>query len=99
MRKAPVPCGRKVVDVAGDGINNDGFGPDSAYRAFDFKEITVNGLVISGADETPVRYYRSHVIKGPGAFVEVAASYDDYAEAMKRKLLREIFGSGYASLR
>ena len=35
----------------------------------------------------------------PGAFVEVAASYDDYAEAMKRKLLREIFGSGYASLR
>ncbi|WP_209001114.1 DUF1194 domain-containing protein [Stappia sp. BW2] len=99
MRKAPVSCGRKVVDVAGDGINNEGFGPGSAYRAFDFKEITVNGLVISGADETPVRYYRTQVIKGPGAFVEVAASYDDYAQAMKRKLLREIFGSGYASLR
>lgn len=99
MRKAPAPCVRKVIDVAGDGINNDGFGPESAYRAFDFQDVTVNGLVISGADEAPVRYYRTHVIKGPGAFVEVAASYDDYAEAMKRKLLREIFGSGYASLR
>lgn len=99
MQKAPVPCVRKVIDVAGDGINNEGFGPESAYRAFDFQDITVNGLVISGDDETPVRYYRSQVIKGPGAFVEVAANYDDYAEAMKRKLLREIFGSGYASLR
>jgi hypothetical protein len=99
MQKAPQPCARKVIDVAGDGINNDGFSPASAYRAFDFDGITVNGLVISGEEDPPVRYYRTNVIRGPGAFVEVAASYDDYAEAMKRKLLREIFGSGYASLR
>ena len=99
MRNAPADCARKVVDVAGDGINNDGFGPESAYRAFDFSEITVNGLVISGPNDIPVQYYHSHVIRGPGAFVEVAASYDDYAEAMKRKLLREISGSGYAVLR
>jgi Ca-activated chloride channel family protein len=37
------------------------------------------------------------VIRGPGAFVEVAGTYDDYAEAMKRKLIREIIGSGLAS--
>nr|WP_282449260.1 DUF1194 domain-containing protein [Roseibium sp. CAU 1639] len=99
LRKAPVPCARKVVDVAGDGINNDGFGPASAYKAFDFDGVTVNGLVISGPDDPPLHYYRANVIRGPGAFVETARTYDDYAGAMKRKLLREIFGSGYASLR
>jgi len=99
LQKAPQACARKVVDVAGDGINNDGFGPQSAYKAFDFSGVTVNGLVISGPDAPPVRYYSSNVIRGPGAFIELAASYDDYAQAMKRKLLREIFGNGYAARR
>lgn len=97
MKQAPAHCRRKVIDVAGDGINNDGFGPDSAYKAFDFNGITVNGLVIAGPDSVPVDYYYAEVIRGPGAFVEVAGTYDDYAEAMKRKLIREIIGSGLAS--
>jgi len=99
LQRAPQPCARKVIDVAGDGINNDGFGPASAYKAFDFDGVTVNGLVISGPDDPPIQYYRANVIRGPGAFVETATSYDDYADAMKRKLLREIFGNGYAALR
>ncbi|MEP3049658.1 MAG: DUF1194 domain-containing protein [Roseibium sp.] len=98
LQKAPQTCRRKVIDIAGDGSNNDGFGPSSAYKAFDFENVTVNALVIAGMDELLVDYYRSKVIKGPGAFVEVAGTYNDYAEAMKRKLIREIFGSGYASL-
>ncbi|MEP4766416.1 MAG: DUF1194 domain-containing protein [Roseibium sp.] len=98
MKKAPENCRRKVIDVAGDGSNNDGFGPSSAYKAFDFEGVTVNALVIAGVDKLLVDYYRSKVIKGPGAFVEVAGTYNDYADAMKRKLVREIFGSGYASL-
>ncbi|MEM9631404.1 MAG: DUF1194 domain-containing protein [Pseudomonadota bacterium] len=99
MRQAPRLCARKVIDVAGDGINNDGFGPESAYKAFDFQGITVNGLVIAGPNTIPARYYESFVIRGPGAFVEIAANYDDYARAIKRKLLREIYGNGYAALR
>ncbi|MES0808016.1 DUF1194 domain-containing protein [Roseibium sp. SCPC15] len=99
MRQAPRPCARKVIDVAGDGINNDGFGPESAYNAFDFQGITVNGLVIAGPNTIPARYYESFVIRGPGAFVEIATDYDDYARAIKRKLLREIYGNGYAALR
>ena len=35
-------------------------------------------------------YYRAEVSGGPGAFVEVAHDYEDFAEAMKRKLRREI---------
>lgn len=99
LDRAPEHCRRKVIDVAGDGINNEGFGPDSAYKAFNYDNVTVNGLVIGGAETTPVDYYRSHVIKGPGAFVEVAETYEDYAQAMKRKLIREILGSGMASVR
>lgn len=97
MGRAPASCARKVIDVAGDGINNDGFPPASAYKAFDFEGVTVNGLVIADQDTTTIDYYREHVISGPGAFIEVAADYEDYARAMKRKLIREIIGNGYAS--
>lgn len=98
MGRAPADCARKVIDVAGDGINNDGFPPSSAYKAFDFQGVTVNGLVIADQDTTTIDYYREHVISGPGAFIEVAADYQDYARAMKRKLIREIIGNGYASV-
>ncbi len=35
-------------------------------------------------------YYREKVIQGPGAFVEIAKDYDDFARAFLRKLLREL---------
>ena len=35
-------------------------------------------------------YFRARVIQGPDAFVEVALGFDDYAEAMRRKLLKEL---------
>ena len=96
MRKVPQRCARQVVDVAGDGINNEGFPPEAAYRAFDFTDITVNGLVIKGSDPDPEAFYREEVAKGAGSFVEVAYGYQDYAEAMKRKLIREISGASLA---
>lgn len=96
LRAVPERCARHVVDVAGDGINNEGFAPASAYRAFGFEAITVNGLVIAGEQPDPVAYYRNEVIRGPGAFVEVADGFEDYATAMKRKLLREIGTGHYA---
>ncbi|MBE0414462.1 DUF1194 domain-containing protein, partial [Yoonia sp.] len=30
------------------------------------------------------------VIRGPGAFVEIANGFDDYEAAMRRKLIREL---------
>lgn len=96
LRKVPERCARQVVDVAGDGVNNEGFPPASAYRAFDFTDITVNGLVIKGSDPDPEEFYRTQVAKGPSSFVEVANGYQDYAQAMKRKLIREISGASLA---
>jgi hypothetical protein len=89
MRSAP-PCQRRVIDISGDGLTNDGFGPESAYRAFDFDGVTVNGLVIGGEDLELISYYQFTIAHGPDAFVEVARDYTDYTRAMKRKLLREV---------
>ncbi len=85
---------RLVVDVSGDGRENP---PDNwtmklnEGRAYaDSRGVTVNGLVILTDDSFLDRYYRSKVILGFGAFVEVAQTYDDFAEAIHRKLIREI---------
>lgn len=96
LRKAPLSCTRAVIDVSGDGVNNEGFEPPLAYSNFDFANVTVNGLVIEGADPDPVAYYRAEVLHGPGAFVEIATDFGDYETAMKRKLLREINGASLA---
>jgi len=89
LNRSP-PCDRRTLDVSGDGRNNDGFAPHNAYDSFNFSSITVNGLAIGGADGEILPYYLASVIHGPGAFAEYAADYDDYAEAIRRKLIREI---------
>lgn len=93
MKRAP-HCQYKTIDVAGDGQNNDGFSPAQAYAEFPFDGITVNGLVINGADfeaETGlIAFYKGQVIRGPGAFVEIANGFEDYERAMRRKLEREL---------
>ncbi len=87
---APAACGRRVIYVSGDGVSNEGREPAPISRSLAAEGYTVNGLVIRGADPDPVAHYRAQVIAGPGAFVEIAESYDDYPEAILRKLLREI---------
>jgi hypothetical protein len=98
LRDAP-PCLRRVIDISGDGLSNDGFGPAAAYRAFDFDGVTVNGLVIGGEDLELISFYQFTVAHGPGAFVEVARDYTDYPRAMRRKLLREVGGDFVADAR
>ena len=83
-------CDRLVLDMSGDGANNDGYPPKSAYRYFPVTNVTVNGLVVRGSDDEVLRYYAENLIYGQGAFVEVADGFEDYERAMKRKLLREI---------
>ena len=93
LERAP-PCLKKTLDMAGDGQNNEGFSPRQAYANFAFSDVTVNGLVINGADfegETGlIGFYKGQVIRGPGAFVEIANGFEDYERAMRRKLKREV---------
>ena len=93
LERAP-RCLKKTLDMAGDGQNNEGFSPKQAYANFAFGDVTVNGLVINGADfegETGlIGFYKGQVIHGPGAFVEIADGFEDYERAMRRKLKREV---------
>jgi hypothetical protein len=89
MRRAPV-CDAQVIDIAGDGRNNEGADPHRIYARRDFGRITVNGLAIGGHESGILSYYATEVIRGPGAFAEFAASQQDFAAALRRKLLREI---------
>jgi len=99
FREAP-PCDVQVLDVSGDGKNNDGFTPKQAYNAFPLDGVTVNALAIETFGEKAadlgaqpgdmVKYYKRELIRGPAAFVEVADGFDDFEDAMRRKLSREL---------
>ena len=91
LSEGPV-CDRQVIDVSGDGRNNEGFTPDLAYEHFPLGGVTVNALAVSGdltMDEM-VTYYSREVMRGPGAFVEPATGYEDFERAITRKLIREV---------
>lgn len=87
---APMAAARRVIDISGDGMDNVTYttlaARDRALRA----GMTINGLAI--LNETPEldKYYDYNIIGGPEAFVMKARDYEDYADAILRKLLREI---------
>ncbi len=84
-------CRRRVVDVSGDGYQNDGPSPRQAYASRDWAGVTVNALVITGLTRPRLTdYFRREVARGPGAFVEATVDFSDYAEAIRRKLLKEL---------
>ncbi len=58
--------------------------------------ITINGLAILNEVPDLDRYYRDHVIGGPGAFMMTATDYSDFGTAIRRKLVREIRGAPVA---
>ncbi|MEL7164135.1 MAG: DUF1194 domain-containing protein [Pseudomonadota bacterium] len=102
FRRAPA-CLTRTLDIAGDGQNNEGFGPEAAYREFPLDGVVVNGLAVNAADfeaETQlVPFYLREVIRGPGAFLEIAQGFDDYERALRRKLERELQPSLFGMLR
>lgn len=91
---------RKVIDVSGDGPNNEGTpAPDARDRAV-AKGITINGLPLMTREGMGVRfhiddlddYYRYCVIGGPGSFVIPVTEWDEFPEAVRRKLVLELAG-------
>ena len=90
-----VAATRRVVDVSGDGANNQGRPVTQARDAAVAAGITLNGLPlmlkapgtfdIEGLDA----YYRDCVIGGPGAFVVPARDRAQFQEAIRTKILRE----------
>ncbi len=97
FRQLPTQCLRQVIDVSGDGINNEGITPEKVFALWNFSNITVNGLAIKGTDPLHDNihpdiddYYRQQVLRGNGSFLVIAENFQSFEDAMKQKLLKEI---------
>ncbi|CDZ26712.1 Protein of hypothetical function DUF1194 [Neorhizobium galegae bv. officinalis] len=87
---------RQVIDISGDGPNNSG-NPVVPVRGKALEAgIIINGLAImlrpSGAPGGLDKYYGDCVIGGPGSFVLPVHKIEDFAVAVRRKLVLEISG-------
>ena len=101
-RLAEAPdCWSHTLDLSADGKNNDWPVPERLRAEGGLGETTVNVLMVapnylvsydlSGVGIAQMAtYFEEKVIYGPGAFVEIARGYGDYADAMRRKLIREL---------
>ncbi len=85
---------RSVIDVASDGTNNNGVKIAAARARALATGVTINGLAILNEVAWLKSYFRRQVTGGPGNFIIEADSYGSFAEAMRRKLEREIRGLG-----
>lgn len=81
---------RLVVDVSGDGVNNEGANPARWRDRLVAAGVTVNALVILNEDPNLWTFYESAVVGGPGAFLMTAEDYRSYGAAIEQKLLQEL---------
>lgn len=93
-----VEATRMVIDVSGDGTNNQGRPVTQARDEAVAGGITINGLPIMlktpGALDAPDLdlYFRDSVIGGPGAFMVLAREKTQFQEAIKTKIILEVSG-------
>lgn len=89
---------RRVIDVSGDGPNNNGVPVTVARDAALEKGITINGLPIMVKELNPATmdipnldlYYEDCVIGGPGSFVVSIKSKEKFSEVIRTKLVLEV---------
>lgn len=83
---------RRIIDVSGDGANNSGAAPEPIRDGLVAAGVTINGLAILNDEPNLKEYYAASVVGGAGAFVHVAASYQNFSDAILSKLIQEIAG-------
>lgn len=91
---------RRVIDISGDGTNNQGDLIEPTRDDILRKGVTINGLPI--LLKTPLAsmidlpeldiYYQDCVIGGPGAFLVAVRERHQFADAIRNKLLLEVAG-------
>ncbi|MEJ0016376.1 MAG: DUF1194 domain-containing protein [Acetobacteraceae bacterium] len=92
LARSPFQGQRQVIDVSGDGANNRGRPAEQARDEAVQAGVTINGLPILTLEPDLDTYYRLNVIGGPGAFVIAVKSYEEFAAAVRSKLITEIAG-------
>ena len=91
---SPYDATRRVIDVSGDGPNNIGPPVDPIRDSAVDDGIIINGLAIvirpSASAGSLDRYYADCVIGGPGSFVLPVRRSEDFAAAIRQKLVMEV---------
>ena len=90
LARSPFRAIRRVIDISGDGSNNSGRDVTEARDEAVRDGIGINGLPILTVEPGLDRYYRDYVIGGPGAFMIPVKDYDNFADAVLKKLINEI---------
>jgi hypothetical protein len=91
---------RQVIDVSGDGPNNNGRPVTEARDDALARGLVINGLPLMTREgmggvwtlDDLDRYYLDCVIGGPGAFVIPVLNWSDFPKAVRRKLVLELAG-------
>jgi hypothetical protein len=91
---------RRVIDISGDGPNNNGAPVTGARDEALQKGITINGLPIMVKEPSYSTmdidnldfYYEDCVIGGPGSFVVSIKDREKFKEAIRTKLILEVAG-------
>lgn len=89
---------RRVIDISGDGPNNNGVPVAGPREAALQKGIIINGLPVMVKEPSVATteienldwYYEDCVIGGPGSFVVAIKDRDKFKEAIRTKLTLEI---------
>jgi len=96
LEEANVTAARRVIDISGDGANNDGRPVTAARDEAGAKGIAINGLPVMlkqagyfDIDNLDI-YYKDCVVTGIGAFVIPIREKHQFVDATRNKLVREI---------
>lgn len=90
FHQAPCQAEVKIIDVSGDGENNQGPGPQQFRDQAQEQEITINGLpIVTYLEPNITDYYQKNVVTIDG-FVIQADDFQDFSRALRRKLVMEI---------
>jgi hypothetical protein len=90
LKTAPFFAVRQVIDLSGDGYNNQGPALSVTRDHVIDQGITINALGIENQVLGLTDYFREALIGGFGAFAIKALDYQDYKGQIRRKLLREL---------
>lgn len=98
LAESPFKSAKRVIDISGDGPNNQGAPVTEVRDHLVEQGVVINGLPLmtnggytSSYDVADLdAYYSNCVIGGPGAFMIPVNAWEQFPEAIRRKLVLEL---------
>jgi hypothetical protein len=96
LEAAPGTARRRVIDLSGNGRSDD-HDKMLETRALLMRDgVTINALAIEEHNDDLTSYFYRFLIGGQAAFAITTDEFDDFFDAMRKKLYREIRGNLYS---